>query len=103
MNSYQDALTKLVKHIDFPKSPQRAFDSKKDEPRKYYILLQHLVDKEKSKKVLNFKCNSYFDELENPIYTIRANCPCCNNLLNKKQSYCDDCGQALDWSEEDDQ
>lgn len=47
MNKYQEALHKLVKHIDFPNSPQRAFDPKKDEPRKYYIALQELVDQTK--------------------------------------------------------
>ena len=31
-----------------------------------------------------------------------ALCPCCNGkgLLNK-QKYCDNCGQKLDWSDED--
>lgn len=33
-----------------------------------------------------------------------ALCPCCNGkgLLNK-QKYCDNCGQKLDWSDEDDE
>lgn len=31
-----------------------------------------------------------------------ALCPCCNgNGLTDKQKYCDNCGQKLDWSDEE--
>ena len=91
MNKYQEALNKLVKHIDFPNSPQRAFDSSKDEPRKYYIALQELVDKETPKK---FK----------RILDTSVCCPNCNNhnykIYGKNYKYCPQCGKKLDWSGE---
>ncbi len=30
------------------------------------------------------------------------NCPVCSNELHEKQRYCENCGQALDWSDNND-
>ena len=92
MTKYQEALNKLVKHIDFPNSPQRAFDSSKDEPRKYYIALQELVDKATPKKIIQKQVKHWID----------YHCPSCNHKLRRdtQYKYCPHCGQALDWSDE---
>ena len=29
-------------------------------------------------------------------------CPCCNNFISRLYDYCFKCGQAIDWSKEDD-
>ena len=90
MNKYKEALFKLTKHIDFPDSPQRAFDPSKDEPRKYYIILQELVDKEKPVKVERVEFG-----IENEYY-----CPKCKCQPLTYFDYCPTCGQKLDWSDE---
>lgn len=43
---YKNALYRLTKYIDFPNS--HPFNSKEDEPVKFYRLLNELVEKEKS-------------------------------------------------------
>ena len=102
MSKYQEALHKLIKHIDFPNSPQRAFDSSKDEPRKYYIALQELVDKVTPKKVvLHYK---HHLGTAWGTFVSRITCPSCNRRLKDKipnnQLFCPTCGQALEWSDD---
>lgn len=94
MNKYQEALHKLIKHIDFPDSPQRAFDPKKDEPRKYYIALQELVDKATPQTVIPKWKEGYDPELYSP-YSLH--CPRCDRKLRLDQFYkwCPDCNQKL--------
>lgn len=28
-------------------------------------------------------------------------CPCCNSFISRSSDFCPDCGQALDWSDEE--
>lgn len=41
-----------------------------------------------------------------PMVFIPYRCPCCNALVNSKKekfNYCHNCGQAIDWSNENDE
>ena len=51
---------------------------------------QELIDKETPKKVKQFKNSRY----------VRL-CPSCECTLESSNNYCCECGQKLDWSEED--
>lgn len=28
-------------------------------------------------------------------------CPCCNSFISRSSDFCNNCGQALDWSDEE--
>ena len=94
MNKYQEykeALHRLIKFVDFPDSQQRAFDKSKDEPRKFYVALQELVDKEKPEKPI--KSGTIYHDFE-PI--TKYECKCGRNL-SFAYNYCPKCGQKIDW------
>ena len=57
---------------------------------KSYMLLQKLVNKATPKKATPFPNSSYYNI-----------CPKCKITLEFKPEYCHNCGQALDWSGED--
>ena len=88
MNKYQEALDFVKKHLD----------SKQDLEK--VEVLQELVDKTTPKKPIN-RINYRTDI--NAYY-----CPNCNGFIcnyydkdNERDDYCCNCGQALDWSDED--
>lgn len=90
MNKYQEALDKIAKHTNNPRSMY--FNLGANEPKKYLDLLQELVDKETPKKVLRYKSQ---------VYISLPKCPICKTIPHTcTQKYCDECGQALDWSDE---
>ena len=55
-------------------------------------IIQELVDKETPKKPTFLNYGGY--KIGN------WHCPNCDSILLNKRSYCEDCGQALDWSDE---
>ena len=88
MNKYQEALDFAKKHLD----------SKQDLEK--VGVMQELVDKATPKKPIN-RINYRTDI--NAYY-----CPNCNGFIcnyydkdNERDDYCCNCGQALDWSDED--
>lgn len=105
MNKYQEALDYAKKHLD----------SKQDLER--IGVLQELIDKESPKKphekyyqiicgvddIMN--CIDYHDTMN----FIDYHCPSCgkkvvSDIVNYKEyRHCYHCGQAIDWSDEDDE
>jgi transcription initiation factor IIE alpha subunit len=62
--------------------------------RHYIDILQELVDKATPKKTIRFIDKFYVSPYK---------CPVCKTIPHTVyQKYCDECGQALDWSDEDD-
>lgn len=101
MNKYQEALNKIVKSC----CPDCSMNGCKDcsiekicNTKQWVDTLQELVDKATPKKP---------KPVEMFGHTIMRRCPVCNtrplldHSLYYKQKYCDNCGQALDWSDED--
>lgn len=88
MNKYQEVLDKVKDDIEF--AYERLFGIKPlPKSREQELnLLQELVDKETPKKPGYF--NGYRE------------CPNCCSELEHTRSYCEDCGQSLDWSGGDD-
>lgn len=62
-------------------------------------ILQELVDKAIPKKIITFYSNVTNSE---DVYAFDT-CPSCRKYLNLNQKYCDECTQALDWSDEYDE
>ena len=62
--------------------------------RHYIDILKELVDKATPKKVDKY---SRHKDLEPTFF-----CPLCENIVEKEQKHCPECGQKLDWSDEDD-
>ena len=58
--------------------------------------LQELISKATPKKPKNWKAERRVNG------KVEFNCPVCNRLYTDRINYCSSCGQALDWSEEDD-
>lgn len=79
MYKYQEALNVLKDYIF-------GFDDELN-------TLQELVDKATPKKPI--KSN-------NPLFDYMVFCPACNKSMSFKNYYCGSCGQAVDWSGEDD-
>ena len=85
MNKYQEALGKLRKI----EQTENTWDENCE-------VLQELADKATPKKP-DFWGDGYGDEY--------WNCPCCGASFETdydKYDYCPECGQAIDWSVEDD-
>ena len=86
MNKYETALSSITftMHLRVkPKYLGRCEDENLD-------ILEELVEKSipKKPKLIEY-CDGFFK------------CPKCNGLIRFCQNYCDCCGQALDWSEDD--
>lgn len=96
-NKYQEALDAILsfRFCDNYGEPQFAFE-KEDEVIR---ILQELVDKATPKKVL------YLTIVDTPDNTyLNGNCPNCHYIVdstNMVEKYCQYCGQALDWSEDE--
>ena len=86
MNKYQKALNYLEERF--------AIFLDTDKAKKSYCVLEELVEKATPKKPLEV-CEYDFD-----VYLF-GKCPVCGEGCNNGMNYCDRCGQALDWSEED--
>ena len=83
MNEYQEALDEL------------SLDVKGLEENELIKTLQELVDKEKSRKPIT--------HTQEGVYAIPL-CPKCKKPLNEhkdKPNYCSNCGQHIDWSDEE--
>lgn len=83
MNKYQEALDYAKKHLD----------SKQDLEK--VGVLQELVDRATPKKA---------KPMYLPLVFTPYRCPCCGALVRSeigKFNYCHNCGQAIDWSDED--
>lgn len=98
MNKYQEALDNLKEPTDAWSSSQLQMAENFEEPIVYkhqedIDTLQELVDKSKPKRI----------EIWNGQYS----CPNCKKLffpitsIGFPKKFCDDCGQALDWSDDD--
>lgn len=112
MNKYQEALITVSKSC---KSLAMEFSFSKicDTDKKALNILKELVDKETPKKVIKETIYDAYDCNDRSIgfeYEIK-NCPNCNlDLVNETEDrdfedwdYCPNCGQKLDWSDENDE
>lgn len=86
MNKYQEAIAIRNAYIQ-TESGTKCLD---DYYKESFDTLQELVDKETPKKVKPFP-NSFYIKT----------CPNCSSTLETKRNYCDNCGQRLDWGDED--
>ena len=96
-NKYQEAFKRLKNDIE------RGNCDYNVEP--YLNILQELVDKETPMKVIEkyaHKERDYLNECSF-VYTevIIGNCPNCWEDINENYTYCPNCGQKLDWSDEE--
>lgn len=83
MNKYQEALY-CLNNEDIGMLARHCLD-----------IIQELVDKATPKKPIRFK---------NSIYMSNPKCPICKTIPHTgNQKYCDECGQALDWSDIEDE
>lgn len=93
MNKYKESLEHIVGFIPTLTSPRNG--------KKFLFesinLIQELVDKETLKKII--KNNELEDCDRYMIVSECWNCPSCKNRLFTGDNYCRKCGQALDWSE----
>ena len=93
MNKYQEALKRLRTNEYLTSREQR----------QYYNLLQSLVDKETPKKPTDKyteKVRDYLNEDSFVYVNFEAGyCPNCNEEVNENYTYCNKCGQRLDWSD----
>ena len=97
-NKYQEALNNIKEKTteieDYASIPKAAYCCTDEELQ----VLQKLVDKATPKKVLYVKAPA-------PSLAYMYSCPSCGTMqsVNCKSffKYCNECGQALDWSVED--
>ena len=92
MNKYQEALDKLYDGY------QNGMAG-----RHYYDIVQELVNKETPMKPIDKyteKVRDYLNE-DSFIYVNfeTGYCPNCNKEVNENYTYCNKCGQRLDWSD----
>lgn len=97
MSKCQEALNKIVKSC----CPNCSTNGCKDcsiekicnaTAKQWVDTIQELVDKATPKKPIRFK---------NSVYISNPKCPICKTTPHTgNQKYCDECGQALDWSDE---
>ena len=83
MNKYQEALNKIKNMGDKDLYNERHLE--------WCDILQELVDKATPKKIKLFP-NSFYIKI----------CPNCGSTLETRRNYCDECGQKLDWGEDND-
>lgn len=83
LNRYQEALNNV----------KRVYVKSDHYDEEDIRLLQELVDKATPKKPI--KSN-------NPLFDYMVFCPACNKSMSFKNYYCGSCGQAVDWSGEND-
>lgn len=84
MNKYQEALKKLRKI----EQTENTWDENCE-------VLQELVDKATPKKPKNWKAERRLNG------AVEFNCPVCNRLYTERVNFCSSCGQAIDWSTDD--
>ena len=58
--------------------------------------VKSIFEKATSKKPTNIESHE-----EHDLLFVSGKCPVCRDWVNDSMSYCDSCGQALDWSGED--
>ena len=83
----------MYKHQESLNNVKRVYVESEHYDEEDIRLLQELVDKATPKKPI--KSN-------NPLFDYMVFCPACNKSMSFKNYYCGSCGQAVDWSGEDD-
>ena len=99
MNKYQEALDYLVgelKGCDEAISDEEFRKELSEKREKANSCLQKLISKDTPKKPKNWKVEKRING------KVEFNCPVCNRLYTGRINYCSSCGQAIDWSVEDD-
>ena len=91
MNKYREAKSRILNTLCRIVS----FDTYDKQFKKDFQTLEELVEKATPKKPLEVF------EFEFDVHLF-GNCPICGEGCNSGMKYCGRCGQALDWSEEDD-
>ena len=92
METYQEALDRIKTLIDI--ASDKLSVKGKALVMESVDILQELVNKATPKKVNKYRRHTKLE----PTYF----CPICENIVEKEHKYCTECGQALDWSDEDD-
>ncbi|WP_277048448.1 hypothetical protein [Solobacterium moorei] len=87
MNKYQDSLDNFVKALSLFTNSKSMHEWKSD--------LQELVEKATPKKPKNWKAERRING------KVEFNCPVCNRLYTERVNFCSSCGQAIDWSTDD--
>lgn len=95
MNKHQEALDEIYS-LALP-CQEETYKHRSEYLRERYDLLKRLIDKETPMKVENI--DLYIDDYEN----YGGDCPKCGYPVNEKRepNYCGECGQAIDWSDEE--
>jgi hypothetical protein len=100
MNKYDKALSRLFSNLHIH-SEYYLTDKCDDD----YDLLFELIDKATPKKVLKRETNGKEIKIGNGTFKLATMwyCPSCKNWISPSTSVnnCGHCGQALDWSKED--
>lgn len=101
MNKYQKALDILHGFANGNLIRETTCDYQRDKNNEYKMILQELVDKATPKKPLDIQTSVVKWGI----------CPVCKGKINEfrgkpnrileSSNYCPDCGQALDWSDEE--
>ncbi len=90
MSKYQEALEKIKEELEFGSRFDYDVYFKKE-----VKLLQELVERVTPKKPI--VKNEFYDELYGDI----KYCPNCNSMFEYMDEYCSECGQNIDWSEDE--
>lgn len=101
MNEYQKALDSFISYVEEQVPLLKGFAKKSREAKK----LQELVDISTAKKPLDWKDENLKCVGGNPRdgSFIIGICPTCKRDVQYGMNYCLECGQALDWSEVDEE
>lgn len=102
MNKYQEALENIIVYPlkeECENSPccqcSNECDFYKSKLEDYEVL-KELVEKATPKKPTNIESHEKHDLL-----FVSGKCPVCRDWVNDSMSYCEHCGQKIDWGEED--
>ena len=93
MNKYQEALYIITDWFHSYENEKGVIVHERHITPKYEkakTTLQELVEKETPKKVEYYYCDDGY-----------GSCPKCHWVLEHERSYCEVCGQKLDWSDKD--